>query len=70
MLNKRRGYLVNNRVFLCFKDMLIQHSLQRTISNSHLIISIRTFKRFGEYVKSYGHESKHYQGGISTLFQN
>ncbi|CAF0727117.1 unnamed protein product [Adineta ricciae] len=44
-------------------DMLIQSCLQRTISSSHLIISIRTFKRFGEYVKNYGHEPKYYQGG-------
>jgi hypothetical protein len=47
-----------------FEDMFIQSCLQRTISNSQLIISIRTFKRFGEYVKNYGHEPKYYQGGI------
>ena len=48
--------------------MFIQSSLQRIIPNSNVIISIRTFKRFGEYVKNYGHEPKYYQGGISTLF--
>ncbi len=50
-----------------FKDMFIQSCLQRTISNSQLIISIRTFKRFGEYVKGYGHEPKYYQGGNSII---
>jgi len=48
--------------------MFIQSCLQKTISNSQLIISIRTFKRFGEYVKGYGHEPKYYQGGISIFF--
>jgi hypothetical protein len=56
--------------FLCFKDMFIQSCLQKTISNSQLIISIRTFKRFGEYVKGYGHEPKYYQGGISIFFMS
>lgn len=43
--------------------MFIQTSLQRTISTCPWIITIRTFKRFGEYVKGYGHEPKYYQGG-------
>lgn len=50
--------------------MFIQTCLQRTIStNSHVIISIRTFKRFGEYVKGYGHEPKYYQGGMFNLIR-
>ena len=49
---------------LSFKDMFIQTCLPKTISPSHIIISIRTFKRFGEYVKSYGHQPKYDQGGI------
>lgn len=49
---------------LCFKDMFMQNCLQRTISKCQLIMSVRTFKRFGEYVKGYGHEPQYYQGGI------
>ncbi|CAF4820413.1 unnamed protein product [Rotaria sp. Silwood1] len=45
------------------RDMLIRSILSKTNSNSQLTISIRTFKRFGEYVKGYGHEPKYYQGG-------
>ena len=45
------------------QDMFIQSCLQRTISNSQIIVSIRTFKRFGEYVKGYGYRPKYYQGG-------
>lgn len=43
--------------------MFIQTCLSRTISTSPWRIPIRTFKRFGEYVKSYGHEPQYYQGG-------
>ena len=46
--------------------MFIQTCLQRTIPTSQLIITIRTFKRFGEYVKGYGHESQYDQGGRSN----
>ena len=53
-----------------FQDMFIQSCLQRTVSNSQIIISIRTFKRFGEYVKSYGYQPKHYQGGTVVFELN
>jgi hypothetical protein len=67
-LNKRKFCKIYIYVYVVyFKDMFIQSCLQRTISNSQLIISIRTFKRFGEYVKGYGHEPKYYQGGNSII---
>ena len=50
-----------------FKDMFMQICLQRTISKCQLITSVRTFKRFGEYIKGYGHEPKYYQGGIRSF---
>jgi hypothetical protein len=48
--------------------MFIQSSLQKIIPNSNVIISIRTFKRFGEYVKNYGHEPKYDQGGLFMFY--
>lgn len=50
--------------------MLTRSFLPRTISHSQIIISIRTFKRFGEYVKGYGHEPNYYQGGIYSRFRS
>lgn len=44
--------------------MIIRSIVPRTNITSPLIISLRTFKRFGEYVKGYGHMPKYYQGGI------
>ncbi|CAF3967869.1 unnamed protein product [Rotaria sp. Silwood2] len=46
-----------------FSKLFYISILPKTNSNSQFTISIRTFKRFGEYVKGYGHEPKYYQGG-------
>lgn len=48
--------------------MFVQLCLQRTISSSQALVPIRTFKRFGEYVKNYGHSPKYDQGGNSFVF--
>ena len=43
--------------------MFTKLCLSGAISSAQIVIPIRTFKRFGEYVKNYGHEPKYYQGG-------
>ena len=59
-----RGIHVVHFILLFFSsDMFVQLCLQRTISSSQVLIPVRTFKRFGEYVKNYGHDPKYYQGG-------